>query len=181
MIRNRVAAANCLGEDDGSGGGNGGGDGGTPNLTSNGGELAVLGSIITVTQSIANIGNETAGTSKIGYFLSSDDNFSTTADFFIGSSSVPSIEASTNSPLVSFTQDVNELSVPAGDYFVIYFIDYEDVVTEGNENDNLFYWSDQIVTVGDNGGDTGTNYCTSAGNDASYEWISNVQIGDFKF
>ncbi|MFK7934615.1 MAG: M12 family metallo-peptidase, partial [Saprospiraceae bacterium] len=185
LIRNRVAAASCLGEGDGGNGGgdNGGGgeENGTPSLTSNGGELGLFNEIITATLSVLNMGSGASTGGEIGYYLSTDDSFSTAEDLFIGSESIPDLAAGERSPAITFTQDTRDLNVPAGDYFVIYFIDYQDVVAEIDENDNLFYWSDPVITIegdDDNGGETNTEYCPSTGVDASYEWISQVQIGD---
>lgn len=185
LIRARVNAATCLGESDDNGGG---GNTGTPNLTANTGNVEVSGRVITITQSISNIGDGAATGGKIGYYLSSDDSFSTTDDHLIGTLDIPNIAAGSNSSNLNFNKDVSIFNIPEGTYYVVYYIDYQDVVSESDEGDNLFYWSSPTVTItsdtggGDNGGSdgggTGGGYCDSAGGDADYEWISNVVIGD---
>lgn len=178
LIRSRVAAASCLGEGSGDGGNGGGGSTGTPNLTANSGNLNVNGNTITIVQTIANAGDGASANSTIGYWLSPDANFSASADYFIGAVNVPSIAANSNSGNLNFSKDVSTEGVPDGIYYVVYFIDHENAVSESNENDNLFYWSSPQVTVTNTTGGGGTgSYCDSSGGDASYEWISRVQIG----
>ncbi len=107
---------------------------GKPNLTCRErGNLNVNGTNFTINNlRITNNGNATAGASKIGVYLSSDQNF-TTGDFLVGTIDVPALNAG---QVFTGNFSGNANSVPAGDYFVGFIVDYTNVVAESNENDN---------------------------------------------
>ncbi len=58
----------------------------------------------------------------------------------------------------------------------------QDLYGEGSQEEISVTNAMYAIGVGDSydgGGTTPDNYCTSKGNDASYEWISNVEIGTY--
>jgi hypothetical protein len=100
------------------------------------GEISASGSTIKISWvKIANMGGSTAGASRVGFYLSTDTNF-TTSDIYIGEVAVGSIGAGQVVTLSDFTRDLGNLNLPAGDYFIGFIIDYKDQVHESDEHDN---------------------------------------------
>lgn len=166
LIRAEVAGASCLTP----GNGGGGGGGGTPNLTEAGSNLNVSGTTVNASVSVTNNGNDNAGASVVDFYLSTDGTLSTSNDYFIGSSSISALSAGASTS-VNFSKNVAS-DAPTGTYRVIFAIDGSNQVSESNENDNIFSWSSPLVTITT----TPVGYCPSAGNNATYEWIANVNL-----
>lgn len=119
-----------------------------PNLTCyDRGNLEITGSWLKISHlKIWNNGNGESGATKVGYFLSTDLNF-TTSDYFIGSSNLPWLNPGGQATL-SFTYDLNYLNIPPGYYYVGVIIDYQNQVNESNEQDNNdCYWTSPKLYV----------------------------------
>lgn len=174
-IRSRIASANCL--DEGSGGGNGGGNTGTPNLTAGTDNLNINGTNVTITHTVENNGDGDATASTVTYFLTLDTNING-SDPVLGSRSIPALTAGQTSSSINFSIDVATLNLTPGDYIVAYVIDSGTAVSESNEQDNVFGWVDNKVTI--EASNNGDNYCVSEANSTQYEWISMVKVGDLE-
>ena len=124
--------------------------GGDPNLTEDGGSstLSVSGTNVNMNVGIINNGNTSAGSSELGYYISSNTNI-TTSDWLIGTDYVSSLSAG-SSTSESINVDVNNVTptIPPGTYYCGFIIDHLDQVAESNENDNNFYWSSPQVMIG---------------------------------
>ena len=124
---------------------------GEPNLTRVAGNSSltiVNGTIVTISITVINNGNATAGSSYVGYYLSENTSFNSSEDYLIGTDYVGSLSPNSTS-YESITVDVTNISppIPSGNYYVMFFIDHLDVVDESNEDDNCYYWSTPQVTV----------------------------------
>ena len=110
---------------------------GKPNLVCDfGGELAVSGTKVDISWvRIKNAGNLKSGATRVGFYLSTDQHFST-SDYFIGSRSLPELLSGAVATLNPFSVDVSSLNIPAGSYFVGILIDDTNQVVESNESDN---------------------------------------------
>lgn len=173
LIRNRVAAANCLPAVEGNCGGGGGGAG-SANLTKETDNLHVDGSVYRVTVRVKNIGIGGSTACRIGYYLSRDNNFSVSNDRLIGTKDVSPLNAGAITPNIVFEFNSNTLrDIEQGRYYIGYIIDYLDEVIEANETDNTWYWPSPQIEITNNP----TNYCSSRGQDVTYEWIAEVRIG----
>ena len=121
---------------------------GKPNLTCmNRGEISAYGSVITFSWiKIQNNGSSSAGANKIGYYLSSDTHFSTN-DIFVGEGYIPSIGAGQVYSVPDFTVNLSNLNLASGEYFLGFIIDYQNQVSETNEDDNndCFYTTPKVV------------------------------------
>ncbi|PHN01971.1 CARDB domain-containing protein [Flavilitoribacter nigricans] len=92
-----------------------------------------------------NNGNAPAGASTLRYYLSIDESFAT-AVYEVGNDPV-GILLPGGASNESITIDVSTVGIPAGAYFIAYFIDADGVVTEKDETDNGFYWTYPQVTT----------------------------------
>lgn len=146
-------------------------------ICDNNGMLTVNGSQITLTNvRIKNVGNGMAGVSYIGYYLSTDQNF-TTDDFLIGSDYINALGPWASST-ESFSVDISGLNIPEGTYYVGIIIDYQEDVTETDENNNICFFDDPQVVVGSTHQDPDLT-CLSRGYltvDGTHINLSNVQI-----
>ncbi|MEM9991294.1 MAG: CARDB domain-containing protein, partial [Bacteroidota bacterium] len=120
-----------------------------PNLECDfGGEVVVTpGPHIRVTWiKVRNSGTATAAASSVGFYLSTDQNF-TPSDHFIGSVAVPSLAPGEVIMVPPF--DVDVTGVPSGTYYIGFIIDHEFLVVESNENDNnACSFEDTVVIYG---------------------------------
>lgn len=180
LIRSEVNGASCLTASNGggnsgggSGGGNNGGGGstGTPNLTRSTANLTVNGSSVSVDLTVINNGDGNASTSKVTYFLTTDNQI-TSADPVLGSKSIPAITAGSSTSNINLTVDVNSLNVAPATYYVAYVIDVDGIITESNEGDNAFWWNNIPVNI------SNESYCPSEGESTYYEYISYVKVGN---
>ncbi|MEM9991877.1 MAG: CARDB domain-containing protein, partial [Bacteroidota bacterium] len=104
---------------------------------------------------IRNVGSATAAASEVGFYLSTDQNF-TTADYFLGSTNVGAL-APNQLATISWSANLPS-GVPAGTYYLGFIVDYANVVIESNEaNNNECGWANQIHVSG--GGSNNTNDC----------------------
>jgi len=121
---------------------------GGPNLDKRGTDSrTVSGTTVTINTTIENNGTQTAGYSYIGYYLSTNTTIST-ADYLIGTDYVSSLAPGASSA-ESITVDVSAVlpTIPAGTYYIGYFIDHTGLVSESNEGDNRWVWSTGQVTI----------------------------------
>ncbi|MDD4961443.1 MAG: CARDB domain-containing protein, partial [Candidatus Marinimicrobia bacterium] len=114
---------------------------GTPNLSVNGNTVSV--STIIVNNELGN-----AGSSKLGFYVSNDVSLNT-SDYRWDTNYVPSLTSSATSSQSSGSVDLTTVSptIPSGDYYVGYIIDYEDNVDEKNESDNTYLFTSPKVTI----------------------------------
>ena len=96
----------------------------------------VSGSSVTVSYTAKNIGNTSSQTSNVGYYLSKDSILDN-KDIFITYTSGYNISANGNSSYYDYL-DI-PTSVVQGNYYLIYFVDYQNVEKEINEKNNTFY------------------------------------------
>ncbi|MBK6903901.1 MAG: hypothetical protein IPH04_14155 [Saprospirales bacterium] len=62
-------------------------------------------------------------------------------DYQIGTSNIPALGPGGTASF-NFSIDASTLSISPGFYFLEFYIDYEDVVDESNEEDNHWYWAE---------------------------------------
>ncbi|WP_164891191.1 CARDB domain-containing protein [Botryobacter ruber] len=83
---------------------------------------------------IHNLGNSSASSSNIGYYLSTNSTFDA-SDVFIGSSSGGTLTGG------NYNYRSNSITIPAntapGSYYIVFVADYLNLVTENNENNNI--------------------------------------------
>ncbi len=121
---------------------------GDPDLScNNSGTLTVESGLVTITDlEILNSGEGPAGTSFVGFYLSTNTTF-TELDEFIGEAQVKALEAG-ESDTITFEVDLDTLDIPVGEYFVGYIIDYKEEVTEILEINNAdCYFVTPKVTI----------------------------------
>jgi len=90
------------------------------------------GSSISVSCRVRNQGNGSATSSRVGYYLATSPNGTNT---FLNYNQVSTLSAGTNSD-VSRSVTIPSGTAP-GNYYITYFADYQNVVTESNHNNNL--------------------------------------------
>ncbi|GEM_PF-5598953 len=96
---------------------------------------------VSVNLQAVNSGSLASGSCKIGFYVS-QNNPVTTSDYFIGELALPSLDAGETSSQTFSANVLTEVpSLPAGNYFVGYVIDYENSVNESNEDDNNFTYT----------------------------------------
>ncbi|MEL6942285.1 MAG: CARDB domain-containing protein, partial [Bacteroidota bacterium] len=122
--------------------------GGKPNLACKGnGELTIDGLNIKIGWvSVINNGTASAGASKIGFYLSTNQTFST-SDILLGSRDVESLDAGEFVMIPNFEKDLATLDLDPGTYYIGFIIDYEDNVMESNENDNNDCSYDEVIVI----------------------------------
>ena len=97
---------------------------------------------------IINNGEGMAGKSQIGYYLSKDENF-TTSDYRIGSKYVNDLKAGETTS-ASFHIALEDIHVPNGSYYVGFILDYSKKIVESDEYDNNdCYWTTPKVHIND--------------------------------
>jgi len=110
--------------------------------------LQVNGTQVDASMQVKNTGNQNAGAFKVGFYLSTDATIST-SDYLIGSKYLSGLNAGSSSS-VHFSTDVSTVvpTVPSGTYYVGYIIDYQNSVSELDENNNVFkYASPQVENI----------------------------------
>ncbi len=118
------------------------------------GILTINGDIIEIQDlSVINNGVVDAGPFEIGFYLSTDQTF-TTADIFIGSLAVSGLVAGNTTAPLDFIADVSTLSppLPIGTYYVGFIVDYQDTVVETLDTDNADCNFSEPTLVQCNGG-----------------------------
>jgi M6 family metalloprotease-like protein len=106
--------------------------------------LTITGTVVDVSLQVTNNGNENAGAFKVGYYLSADNTI-TTSDYLIGTDDITSL-AKDASASVGLNIDVSTIpSLPNGNYYVGYIIDYLGSVAESNETDNIYAFTSPTV------------------------------------
>ncbi|MEL7021756.1 MAG: CARDB domain-containing protein, partial [Bacteroidota bacterium] len=143
----------------------------------NTGELNVNGSTVTINNlKILNQGSATAGTFRVGYYLSTNT-IITTNDHLVGTDVINTLAAN-DASTQSFSIDVETTDVPPGTYYVGIIIDYEDTVDETDEeNNNCFYSTPQVVVSDSNA--KPNLVCASTGTltvDGSMIIVSNTRV-----
>ncbi|WP_277232969.1 CARDB domain-containing protein [Hymenobacter sp. YC55] len=106
---------------------------------------ALPGSSVTTNSYVYNLGNSSAASSSVGYYLSADNVLSSN-DILVGST-VGGVLAGNNSNYRS-----GSITIPAGTavgaYYVFFVVDYQNSVAETNENNNTTSTTLNIVAPG---------------------------------
>ncbi|MFZ9846572.1 MAG: CARDB domain-containing protein [Flavobacteriales bacterium] len=96
----------------------------------------IAGSSFTANGSVKNDGNVSSGSFYMGYYLSTDSTYSVN-DTYISSYYFSSVSA--NATSIGNSTSTIPLSTIPGNYYLIYFADYSNTITESNENNNKTY------------------------------------------
>ncbi|MCB9231091.1 MAG: S-layer homology domain-containing protein [Bacteroidia bacterium] len=96
---------------------------------------ALPGASIPVQCNVQNIGTVPAGSSSTGVYLSTNNNYSSTNDTYLGSISTASLNAGSTSGLLSTTVTIPGNTV-AGSYYLFFVADYNLQRTESSESNN---------------------------------------------
>lgn len=119
-----------------------------PNLTScgnSGNSIGFNGSTLEITAEVTNNGPGTADNSVVGFYLSSNFTISP-ADYLVATYATGTLGPG-QSTLAAVSVDLTGLSLPDGNYYVGYILDYLEEVPETNEGDNYCYWSSPTVSL----------------------------------
>jgi len=105
---------------------------------------------VSVDLQVKNSGDLYSGNFKIGFFISQQKTV-TTADYFIGELDLESLDPS-ESKNKNFSKNIASVlsSLPEGNYYIGYIIDYNDIVNEEFENDNGFTFTSPYLSVASN-------------------------------
>jgi subtilase family serine protease len=117
-----------------------------PNLTqrSGTGNFSYAPPNLSINASIQNYGNAAAGSSELGYYLSTNTIFSG-SDYLVGTDYVSSLAVGGYSN-ESITVDLNTVSgLPDGTYYVGYIIDHTGQVSESCTIDNYWHWNSPTI------------------------------------
>ncbi len=120
-----------------------------PNLTVNTSfcNLYVNSNIVSAEVRVINNGSASAGSSYLGYYLSTDTTISTN-DYFWGEDYVSTLSAgSYSNENQNFDVNVPPTGCSPGTYYFGIIVDYQDQVTESDESDNDWFWSTPMVTI----------------------------------
>ena len=110
--------------------------------------LNIFNSTVDVDMQVKNEGTEIAGTFNVAFYLSTDQKI-TTSDYLVGSKTILSLAAGTSTNL-NLLQNVSEIepTIPSGNYYVGYIIDFEDDVEElDEENNNCIFTTEQVEII----------------------------------
>ncbi len=107
------------------------------------GSVAV-GNTVSVNATVFNAGDTAASSSKIGYYLSADTSFSA-SDVYLSNSAGSTLNAATGA-LKNATLTIPANTLP-GSYYILYFADYQSLVTESNENNNVAHTALAVTAV----------------------------------
>ena len=118
-----------------------------PNLVCGGlGTLAVDGLQITISGlQVANVGEDRAGQSHVGIYLSPDRDIQR-SDIGIGSIQIPSIDVGDNRT-ISEMISIDPSNIPRGTYFVGIVVDDSGEVPETDGTDNFCFYEEPIVVI----------------------------------
>lgn len=134
--------------------GNGGGGGGNTSeanlICASPGDLVINGTHIRIFDlKVRNDGTETANSdSRVGYYLSTDTDFSTN-DILLQTDYVPALNPGSTST-EHLNVEVFHLGLDPGTYYVGVIIDYLDEVDESNENDNICFFTNPKLVIHEN-------------------------------
>ena len=122
-------------------------NGGKPNLTYDpeNSDVSLSGTTVNLTVRVVNNGNGTANASSLSYLLVDE---AIEHLYSIGTDEVASLESNSYSD-ESISVDVATMShIPAGNYFIGFWIDYDEEVDETDETDNAIYYHAPKLTLG---------------------------------
>ncbi|MFK7949167.1 MAG: CARDB domain-containing protein [Saprospiraceae bacterium] len=154
---------------------------GSPNLTKQTDNLIVSGNSVTVSATIENTGTSGAGSFDVRFYASTNTIIST-GDIPIYTENVSSLLTS-GTTTVGSTIDLCAAGLTNGStYYIGYIIDYNNDVTESNENDNIFAWATQSTTLNCTSGCLGTSQYPSGTFTPTTTWqtaSSNIYAGEY--
>ncbi|MFK7937180.1 MAG: CARDB domain-containing protein, partial [Saprospiraceae bacterium] len=140
------------------------------------GDFNVNGSTITISNlKIRNQGSATAGTFKVGYYLSTNTIISTN-DYLVGTDVITSLDPNATSTEY-FSINLSSTDIPEGTYYVGIIADNEDVVDESDEENNNCFYSTQVTITSSNA--QANLVCDSPGTltiNGSVITITNVKV-----
>ncbi|NQU86367.1 MAG: M6 family metalloprotease domain-containing protein [Mariniphaga sp.] len=113
-----------------------------PNLTYVNGEngLLINGNTISIELAVLNNGNSTSSACRVGYYLSTDPSIST-SDYRIDYDFVGILNSGQAGAEAEIINALVLPGLPAGQYYVGYIIDYQNVVIEEDEEDNTYVFN----------------------------------------
>ncbi len=108
--------------------------------------------ILTIDSRVINVGTAHAGTSRLGYYLSTDTNIVPGSDSRIGDDGISGLNPGQWND-EHFSADLNTVGgsppfSPSGSYYVGWYCDYRFEVNESNEGDNAFFGNRMISCGG---------------------------------
>ena len=117
----------------------------SPNLTKQTDGISINENSISFNITVVNNGTGTAGTTNIGYYASTN-NLITTSDCLIGTDAVNTLTSGNTITLNKSIDLCNIGCISSGTtYYIGYIIDYQDAVSETNENDNGWILTSQTA------------------------------------
>jgi len=133
------------------------------------------GGVIQVHVDVLNAGSAPAAdSSKIGWYLSTDDNIDTN-DFLIRSQITPPLDLG---PGIKYVTIFPITNVPPGNYYLGTIVDYENSVAESNEENNIGCVSDSasITISGAAQPDFAITNCDSMTSSGTLRFFNNIVI-----
>lgn len=124
---------------------------GQPNLTSLGSNSNPTGNNVAISFNIGNTGTAPSGAFDIRIYASTNTTI-TTSDIPLATESFSSIAAGSNATRNVNIDLCNIAALSNATYYIGYLIDYNNQVTESDESDNDFYWSNAVTRNCSSGG-----------------------------
>ena len=124
--------------------------------------LLVNGTSIDLTASFVNNGTADAANFEVAYYLSRSPYFYS-YDYLIGSATILDLSAG-NSKTEFFNLDFCNANIPDGEYYLGFYVDSKQDVTEALEVNNFWFWPDKPITLDCNAPVQYTLSLTAAGN-----------------
>ena len=112
------------------------------------GEVSVDGDQIHISWSkVVNRGDGRSAATRVGYYLSKNTTIKPSEDVFLGSRTVPALDADDFATIGAFNVDLSHFNLAAGTYYIGYYIDDKYTVTESIEANNTCYWTNPKVII----------------------------------
>lgn len=112
------------------------------------GEIAINGKEIHISWSkVINAGDGASEPAKVAYYLSRNTTIRPSEDHFIGSRNIPALSSGAVATIAAINVDISHLNLVAGDYYIGYYVDYQNKVHESNEHNNTCYWNHPTYNV----------------------------------
>lgn len=118
--------------------GGGGTGGNTPNLTQTYNNISLNGNDVSLTVTVKNNGTGNANSNRLGVYLSTSSSF--TSPFIVANSTVPSINANSQSDVITNFSLCNKGLVNNTTYYLGYYIDDQLSISESDETDNGYWY-----------------------------------------
>lgn len=123
---------------------------------------------------VKNAGSISAGVVKVGWYLSTNNNI-TTSDFLIKTENTSILNPRFYNTFNTFTEDLS--NIPSGNYYLGTIIDYEEVLTEFNEDNNIGCISPSAnITIAGTPPDLQISSCGTSFSSNGITFYSNVTV-----